>query len=651
MRHFACAAVLLVLLPFAGAAQEKTIPVPPTIKVDGMPPVPQSIADDLARYTKFKDAQLIAWHPAKRQMLITTALAAFPQIHLVDGPGKIGPALTSYPQPGIARGVPTSFDPSDPTGFIFQRDPGGTESTSIYRYDLATGTISMAVEARQRYAAVWARQGKWLAYDSSERTGKDRELYVVQPSDAKTTKRLLGEVTGSWSPQDWSPDGTTLLATEIPSNSETYIWRVDVKTGARTAVTPRDGDKYAWFYPRFSPDGKYVFAVGDRGGDMFRLWRCELATGKWTAVTGDNDRLERDGGFALSSNGRLGAFLVDRDDHSELQIIDLTTLKARPMTSVPNGTISHLRWRPGSQEVGFTLASMKSPGDVYSVDAASGAVTRWTTSQVGYDTDSLPAPEAVSFKSPDGTVIRGILYRPIARFTGPRPVWVTFHGGPDLRERVKFLGRQTYFLNELGVALLFPNVRGSIGRGRQFEQLDNGRGRDGVIKDVGAMLDWIKTRKDLDESRVVLTGGSYGGWVALQGGVVYNDRIRGVVAGAAITNFLTYVEETAPERVDNRRSEFGDERDPAMREYLTSISPVTNAKALKKPTFILHPGLDTRVGLGQAQELVKALKANNAPIWYFEFTTANHANFPASAANNDFMIASWVWYLKNFVLN
>jgi dipeptidyl aminopeptidase/acylaminoacyl peptidase len=165
------------------------------------------------------------------------------------------------------------------------------------------------------------------------------------------------------------------------------------------------------------------------------------------------------------------------------------------------------------------------------------------------------------------------------------------------------------------------------------------------------MLDWIKARKDLDESRVVLTGGSYGGWVALQGGAVYNERIRGVVAGAAITNFLTYVEETAPERVDNRRREFGDERDPAMREYLTSISPVTNAKNLKKPTFILHPGLDTRVGLGQAHELVKALKANNAPVWYFEFTTANHANFPASAANNDFMIASWVWYLKNFVLN
>jgi dipeptidyl aminopeptidase/acylaminoacyl peptidase len=650
MRHLVCAAALALLVPVAPRAQEKTVAVPPTIKVEGMPPIPQSIADDLARYTKFKDAQLIAWHPTKRQLLITTALGDFPQIHLVDGPGKVGPALTSFPQPGIARSVPTSFDPSDPSGFIFQRDPGGTESTSLFRYDLATGAITMAVEARERYTAVWARQGKWLAYDSSERTGKDRELYVVQPSDP-TTKRLLGEISGSWSPQDWSPDGSTLLAIELPSNSETYIWRVDVKRGQRTAVTPRDGEKYTWANARFSPDGKYVFALSDRGGDMFRLWRCELATGNWTAVTAPADRVERDGGFEVSSDGRQGAFLIDRDDHSQLQIIDLTTLKARPMTSVPKGVITKMRWRPGSQEVGFTLASPKSPNDVYSVDGATGAVTRWTTSEVGFETEALPVPELMSFKSADGTEITGILYRPLAKFTGPRPVWVTFHGGPDLRERVKFLGRQTYFLNELGVALLFPNVRGSSGRGRSFELLDDGKGRDGVMKDVGAMLDWIATRKDLDKSKVVLTGGSYGGWVALQGGVEYNDRIRGVVEGAGITNFLTYMEETDPARADNRRREFGDERDPAMRQYLTSISPVTRAKDLKKPTFILHPGLDTRVGLGQAQELVKTLQGNNAPVWYFEFTNANHASFPGGNANNDFMIASWVWFLKNFVLN
>jgi dipeptidyl aminopeptidase/acylaminoacyl peptidase len=201
------------------------------------------------------------------------------------------------------------------------------------------------------------------------------------------------------------------------------------------------------------------------------------------------------------------------------------------------------------------------------------------------------------------------------------------------------------------VAILYPNVRGSIGFGRKFEQMDNGRGRDGAIKDVGAALDWIATRPDLDKTRVVLTGASYGGWLALEAGIVYNDRIRGIMEGAGMTDLLTYLEQTEPARQENRRREFGDERDPQTREYLRSISPVTRAADLKKPTLIMHPGKDTRVPVSQAQELVKALKANNATVWYLEFSDANHDNFPGTRANNDYVLYSWIMFFKTFVLN
>src|SRR5687767_10680805 len=96
MRHFACAATLLVLLPSAGVAQEKTIATPPSITVEGIPPIPQSIVDGLARYAQFRQAQLLAWHPAKRHMLISTALGPVPQLHLVDGPGRDRRQLTWF---------------------------------------------------------------------------------------------------------------------------------------------------------------------------------------------------------------------------------------------------------------------------------------------------------------------------------------------------------------------------------------------------------------------------------------------------------------------------------------------------------------------------------------------------------------------------
>jgi dipeptidyl aminopeptidase/acylaminoacyl peptidase len=278
-------------------------------------------------------------------------------------------------------------------------------------------------------------------------------------------------------------------------------------------------------------------------------------------------------------------------------------------------------------------------------------MTRWTSSETTFNPDVLPAPEVIEWKSADGTIISGVLYRPAAKFAGPRPVMVNIHGGPDLLERARWLGRSNYFLNEMGIAIVYPNVRGSLGFGRKFQQMDDGRGREGAIKDIGALLDWIATRQDLDRNRVMLTGASYGGWLALEAGIHYNDRIRGIIEGAGITDFATYLENTDAARQANRRLEFGDERDPQMREFLTSISPVTRAADLKKPTFILHPGKDIRVPIDQARQLRDALKKNNAPVWYAEFPDATHDPFPATATQYNWMLAAWIVFIQNFLLN
>jgi dipeptidyl aminopeptidase/acylaminoacyl peptidase len=477
----------------------------------------------------------------------------------------------------------------------------------------------------------------------------------MQPADP-TTKRRVIDAEGNWSPQDWTPDGSTILVNEVFANVETYLWQVDVKTGARKAITPRDGDKAAWYNARFSADGRKVYAVSDRLGGEFRIWRCDLANCVWSAVTPDSVRIDLPvgggtGGFELSPDGSLLAAVVDRGTATELQLIDTSTLKARTVAMPIKGLITQLRWRLGSRELGFSFGSVKSQGDVYSVDASLPTVTRWTSSETSFNPDVLPAPEVVEWKSVDGTPISGILYRPAAKFAGPRPVMVNIHGGPDTSERARWLGRSNYFLNEMGIALLYPNVRGSLGFGRKFSQMDDGRGREGAIQDIGALLDWIAARPDLDQNRVLLLGASYGGWLALEAGIHYNDRIRGIIEGAGITNFVTYLEKTNPARQQNRRQEFGDERDPQMREFLQSISPVTRAKDLKKPTFILHPAKDILVPVEQARQLLDALKKNNATVWYAEFADAQHDNFPNNTANNNWMLASWILFVKTYLVN
>jgi dipeptidyl aminopeptidase/acylaminoacyl peptidase len=652
MRHIACAG-LVVLLTAAGAAQgqEKTVTPPPSLTTEGIPPIPQSVADGLARYAQFRQALLGAWHPVKRQIVITTALGGTPQFYSIDGPGRDRHQLTWYEPRGVSPVATVSFDPADPNSMVFLFDPDGLELRSLYRYDMATGAITLVSSSKIRYAQVWARAGKWVAFDSVERNGKDRDLYVMQPGDPKTKRRLF-DAEGSWQAVDWTPDGATLIANEVVANAETYLWRVDVKTGERKAITPRDGEKVAWFEAVLSADGRKVYAKSDRQGGEWRIWRCDLANCVWSAVTPEGVRVDNVGSYALSSDGTLVAVVVDRGSTTELQLIDTTTLKARTVTLPTQGSVSQLRWRPGSRELGFTLASVKAQGDVYSVDASLGTVTRWTTSETSFNADILPPPEVVEWKSFDGTAISGVLYRPPASFAGPRPVLVNIHGGPGASERARWQGRSNYLLNELGMAILFPNVRGSGNFGRKFEQMDNGTLREGAVKDIGAALDWIATRPDLDKNRVVLSGASYGGWLSLEAGIYYNDRIRGIIEGAGISDFVTFLEQDAdPSRQTNRRAEYGDERDPQTAIFLKSISPVTRAQDLKKPTFILHPAKDARVPVAQARELLDALKKNNATVWYAEFADANHDGFPNNQPNLNWMLAAWVAFLKAYVLN
>jgi dipeptidyl aminopeptidase/acylaminoacyl peptidase len=311
-------------------------------------------------------------------------------------------------------------------------------------------------------------------------------------------------------------------------------------------------------------------------------------------------------------------------------------------------------WRPDSTEVAFSLSSLRTFADVFSVNARTGAVERWTKSEFGaFDPDSLPEPEIVRWKSFDGLLISGILYRPPARFTGPRPVIISIHGGPGgsaSRERPRYQGRSAYFLNELGIALVYPNVRGSWGFGKAFGRLDDGMKREDSVKDIGALLDWIETQPTLDKNRVMVTGVSYGGYMTYAVAEMYSSRLRGAMAAAAISDFITYFQTTDPTRPEDRRAEYGDERIPEMRDFLVRISPVTNVPKLKVPLFIVHGAQDSRVPPGQAEEMAKLVRANNVPVWTTVYADEGHDVW-AKAANNNFWFYTWITFVKQYLLN
>jgi dipeptidyl aminopeptidase/acylaminoacyl peptidase len=635
------------------SAQEVNVAIPPGVKVEGVPPIPQQIADTLARYGDYRSARFVSWHPTKRQVLVSTRLESVPQLYAVEAPGRTPVAVTTAPE-GVSTSIWAQYDPADPNTIVFVKDASaGKEAYNLYRYDVTSKEITLLTDGKSRYASpplshpIWARGGKWIAYDSTERNGKDRDLWVMQPSDPKTARRL-GDFENIWLPLDFSPDGNYLLAINtIASGSDGKLWRIDVRSGERKALVDLT-EPGNWDEARYSPDGKTIYALSDRGG-VERLWKLAGDTTVWFAVTDDKHPATR---FDLSSDGLMAAVVIDRGSTDELQVFDLATKKPRSTSAIPPGIINDLHWRPGTREVAFSFQNPRNPGDAYSLDTSMGTLTRWTTSPVGaFDPNTLPQPEVITWKGVDGTMLSGILYRPSVKFTGPRPVIVNFHGGPFGSFRPIFYGRSNYFLNELGIAIVNPNVRGSSGFGPAFAAADNGRGREAALKDVGTLLDWIAARPDLDKERVMLTGASYGGYMALEAGIMFNDRIRCVYEGAGQTNLVTFIEQNQPDRIADRRLEYGDERDPEMRKFLLSISPVTRAAELKKPIGIAHPGNDIRVPVSQAREMVEAVKKNGVPVWYMEYANVGHDGFPGTLQNYNFNFAAWIQFVKLYLVN
>jgi dipeptidyl aminopeptidase/acylaminoacyl peptidase len=411
------------------------------------------------------------------------------------------------------------------------------------------------------------------------------------------------------------------------------------------------GDRANWALPQFTPDGRTVYAISNREGEIARVWRTGLADVKWTPVTKEGEAVER---FSLSPDGRTIAVVFDSTTSSRVELLDASTGTLRLAPKLPAGQLlDPPQWRNGGAEVAFTLRSLRTWGDVFSVNAKTGAVERWTRSELGpFNPESLPEPQIVRWKSFDGLEISGVLYRPPARFTGPRPVIINIHGGPNgaaARERPRFQGRSAYYLNELGVALIFPNVRGSFGFGKEFEHLDDGALRENAVKDIGALLDWIGQQPYLDKSRIGVTGASYGGYMTYAVAAMYSDRIRVAMAAAGISDYLSFLQSTELQRQANRRAEYGDESDPAMQEVLKRISPVTNAAKIKVPLMIVHGKLDTRVPLAQAQAMAAAVRGNGVPVWTVFFDDEGHAFF-RNAANNDYYFYAWMMFVDKYLL-
>src|ERR1035438_6909245 len=349
-RSFLLSLPALTMILFASLALAQSDEVVPNenLVVEGIPKLPSSLAESVGRYGEFRSAVFSSWHPTRREMLIETRFADTAQVHQVKFPGGARFQLTFFPD---RVGNPI-YEPVKGESFLFTKDVGGGEFFQLYRYDLATGDITLLTDGKSRNTDPrWSYQGDRVAYGSTKRTGNDVDIWVVNATDAASARLVAQMEGGGWGISDWSPDGKRLLVTNYVSAAESYVWLVDVASGKKELLTPKAAETVAYSNARFSKDGKGVYMTSDQNAEFQRLVYIDLSSRQVTVLTPalnwDVDE------FDLSKDGRWIAFEANEDGISALHVLDTKTNKEVPVPKLPVGVMYGITWRNNSRELAF----------------------------------------------------------------------------------------------------------------------------------------------------------------------------------------------------------------------------------------------------------------------------------------------------------
>ena len=628
--------LLIAALALPMAPVSADAPKPDALVADGIPAVPDTLPVETRAYMEFRAASFTGWHPTDKSMLVATRFGNTAQLHRVAGPMMDRKQISFEAEP-VGGG---SWAPKKGDILLTQKDIGGNEFYQIYA--LKDGRLNLLTDGKSRNSLnAWSDDGELIAYTSTRRNGTDNDIYVMNPRDPKSDRMVAEVKGGGWGVAAFSPDKTKAVVAQYLSVTNSDLSLLDIATGKMTPIGNHASD-IAFGGAQFAPDGS-LWATSDEESDFQRLGTIDIATGKFTP-RGTQEKWDVDS-FDIAPDGSFIVYETNEAGMSKLNLLDLKTDKVRTVDSLPAGIIGGFEVSEWG-EIGISFTSARSANDAYSIDPKSLKVTRWTQSETGgLDVSKNVEPELIKVKSFDGLEVSGFLYRPdAAKFPGRRPTIMNVHGGPEGQSRPGFQGRSNYLLNELGIAIFYPNVRGSTGYGKNFVNLDNGPfKREDSVKDMGAFLDALAKDKGLDASRFGLAGGSYGGYMCYAAAVQYKDKLRSTNCIVAISNFVTFLENTQSYRRDLRRVEYGDERDPAQRAKLLEISPLTRVAEISKPMFVVTGGNDPRVPSSEADQIVKAIRAKGGTAWHLLGKNEGHGFAKKENVDYNFWTSLMFW--------
>jgi dipeptidyl aminopeptidase/acylaminoacyl peptidase len=580
-------------------------------------PPPNELERNVALMAKVGACWSPSFSPDGTKIAFVSNMSGVPQVYVM-------PATGGFPQQVTALDDAVDSVTWSPAGDLLAIAvaPGGGLNTQVYVLKSDGGGLRLLTEGgkENNFFDHWSSDGKTVAISSNRRDPATTDSYFVDLASGKM--RMVAENKGIGGVQDISRDNRFAIVNRLINRGDNNLYLVEIGTDKEALLTPHEPPG-SFGSARFAPDGRTIYFTSNKGRDLAAFARVRVsADGK----PGDIEMIAaRDDAEAAASTideqGTKLALLWNVAGKSELAFYDTKASKVAPGPRLPSEIAGEMEFSKDGSRLALVASGASAPRDIHSLDLKSKRFAQLTESpHAGVDLTAMVRPELFRYKAHDDLELSGWLYRPKGA-TGPSPVVLSFHGGPEGQERPNF--NPTYqALVARGIAVFAPNVRGSSGFGKRFVNLDNGALRENGVRDIKATVDYVVGAKIADPRRIGIMGGSYGGYMVMAGLTEYPDLFAAGADLFGVVNFETFFKNTQPWMAAISKVEYGDPDTQA--EMLRKLSPIHRVDRVRTPTIVLHGANDTNVPVIEAEQVVDNLKRRNIPVEYVLFPDEGH---------------------------
>jgi dipeptidyl aminopeptidase/acylaminoacyl peptidase len=549
-----------------------------------------------------------------------------PQLYVADAKAPEAPAtrLTQTTE-RVMEGLPLP----DGQNVLYASDKGADENWSFFVVPLAGGEpreLTPGQPLNRDFPFAPDGSPNTLFYSARERTHPASTLWSLSlEPGAQPVKVYAEEKTGFLS--SVSRDGKWALWLRYPSRTDNTLLLVDLATGQTRPLWPADPatGPVSVTSADFSPDGKLVYVATDAGGEQALLLALDRETGKEKARYAETAPATAVlNGLVVAPRGGALAFTVDAGNRTEVRLLDGVKLKPRAKVELPLGSGGVMAFSEDGKWLSLNRSTPDVPADVFAVDVASGAVRPLRTEPRPSLAEQPKLNVSIQeLKTADGLTIPINVVLPADLPADKKlPVIVHYHGGPSSSSYIRWNPVQRFFLSQ-GYAWVEPNVRGSAGFGRAFEMADNGPKREDAFGDVEASAQWVAAQPWADADKLVVYGGSYGGYTVLTALERWPELWASGVDLFGVVNLDTFLRTTSGLIREVFVVEFGDvDKDAAM---LKTMSPIEAIDQIEDPLFVYAGANDPRVPRSESDQVVVALRQRDVPVEYMVADNEGHS--------------------------